>query len=101
MKLDFSQWHPLDHRPGGARCRGFHGGWRHHLILAWQFQRREQVLAPLYRLILCPLGRHDEVVWYLPDGQVRPACRYCAWTRLPSEADIDRGIDVGKLLRDD
>jgi hypothetical protein len=101
MRLDFSQFHPLDHRPAGSRCRSLPGGTRNHLRLAWQFHRREQALAPLYRLILCPLGRHAEQVWYRDneDGTqtVMPCCRYCRWTRLPSEADIDQGDQLPRF----
>ncbi len=95
MKLDFSQFHPLDHWPGSAYCRSLPGGTRQHLHLAWVFRRREQVLAPVYKLLLCHIGRHAEQVWYQrqEDGtqKVMPSCRYCSWTRLPSEADVDEG----------
>lgn len=95
MKLNFSEFHPLDHWPGTGYCRSLPGGTRNHLWMAWHFHRREQVVSPAYKLLLCHIGRHSEQVWYrhMPDGTMRiwPTCRYCAWTRLPNEHDIDEG----------
>lgn len=93
MKIDFSEFHPLDHWPLTRRCRGLPGGTRNHLHLTWVYRRREQALHPLYKLVLCPLGRHHVQVWYatFKDGTevVKPTCAHCDWTRLPSEADVD------------
>lgn len=98
MKLDFSQYHPLDHWPYTARCRahyphGWRSGW-HHLTSTWTYRRRDQALTPLYRLLLCPLGRHKVQVWYARSTvdagwKVMPRCYYCTYTRLPSESEID------------
>lgn len=41
MKLDFSQYHPLDHPIW--RCRGYTGGPRKHLDYWWAFKGREWV----------------------------------------------------------
>lgn len=95
MKLDFSQFHPLDHWPGTKRCRSFYGGTRKHLSMTWEYRRRDQVLHPLYSVLLCPLGIHAEQVWYLHEHgvvRIKPTCKHCDWTRLPSEKDIDRKV---------
>lgn len=100
-KLDFSQFHPLDHRPGDARCRAHYGGWRRHLKLAWEFHRRDQVLGPIRRLLYCPLGRHRWQVWYTnPENgptNVKPMCTDCSATRLPSEQEIDHEVKLPKF----
>jgi hypothetical protein len=101
MRLDFSEFHPLDHWPATARCRSLPGGAVRHLRYAWVFRRREQAMTPLYKLLRCPLGRHAEQIWYchLADGtkQIIPSCRYCDWTRLPSEAEIDAAEDFPRF----
>jgi hypothetical protein len=38
MKLDFSEFHPLDHWAGDDRCRSMPGGFRRHLDLWWRYQ---------------------------------------------------------------
>lgn len=99
MKLDFSQFHPLDHWPGSPYCRSLYGGVRNHLSMTWRYRRREQALWPFHRLLRCPFGRHDWQVWYRHvDAQrrsVRPVCRYCPATRLPSEAELDGRTPFG------
>ena len=52
MKLDFSQFHPLDHSL--ARCHGYPGGWRAHLRYRWEFQWREDLVTRWLHLT----GRH-------------------------------------------
>jgi hypothetical protein len=58
VQLDFSQWHPLDHWSGTARCRTLYGGWRWHLRIAWEFKWRGQLRTHT----LCKLGRHGAYV---------------------------------------
>ncbi len=98
MKFDFSKYHPLDHRPGTARCRAHYGSWRYHLRLAWVMGRRDQVLRPFRRVLFCPWGRHRWRVWYGYFGdrpvQVDPVCADCPATRLPSEQEIDGARDL-------
>jgi hypothetical protein len=53
--LDFSQFHPLDHWPGSAYCRGLYGSWRNHLKMAWGYRWRPQLRS----WTLCRIGRHD------------------------------------------
>lgn len=65
IKLDFSQWHPLDHWPGSARCRGFFGGWPHHLRIAWLYHRKWQLQSFLLRHSLCLIGRHTYRIWVM------------------------------------
>lgn len=87
-ELDFSMWHPLDHWPGTARCRSFHGGTRNHLHLTWTYRRRHQVLKPWWRLFRCPFGRHDVRIWYgeyLAIGH----CEFCDYHRSPTQAEME------------
>jgi hypothetical protein len=76
-ELDFSRFHPLDHRPGGARCRSLYGGTRNHLVMAWQFKWS----ARLRELTLCRLGWHERctATSYNSDGteRKRQACWSC------------------------
>lgn len=101
MKFDFSQYHPLDHWPGTSRCRQHYGGWRNHLVIAWDFHRREQVYGWFARWTTCPLGRHKWRVWravHRPDGEgplvpreigapgdYTAVCAYCHRRRTATE----------------
>lgn len=88
MKIDFSQFHPLDHWPGTARCRASYGGWRHHLHIAWVYRRRDEVvnaaLTPI-QLVRCRLGRHHTYRYHGPHG-FRVGCTHCSFKR-PARAD--------------
>lgn len=58
-ELDFSEYHPLDHRPLARRCRehypyGVRSGW-YHVWLDWNYRRGPAVRANT----LCRLGRHS------------------------------------------
>ncbi|HEX4395453.1 MAG TPA: hypothetical protein VH084_28565 [Mycobacterium sp.] len=87
MQLDFSQFHPLDHWPGSAYCRGLYGGTRNHLSMTWSYRRKDQLLAAT----LCKIGRHRwRNVWEGRPGERRPwkdrpadfeACRSCGQRR--------------------
>lgn len=58
-KLDFSMWHPLDHRPFSQRCREHYGGGRHHLKIAWEFRWSSE----MRRFTLCKIGVHRRGQW--------------------------------------
>jgi len=88
--LDFSQFHALDHWPFTAYCRDQYGGGRHHLHLAWEYRRRDQLLGWWFMLTGCWLrGKHREQVWRSGD-KAGVRCSYCSWTRTPSEAELER-----------
>jgi hypothetical protein len=70
-KLDFSQFHPLDHSV--RNCRGYPGGWRTHLKYRWEFQWE----ARLRRRLLCPLGRHQWSQWWDHHGNTGLHCMSC------------------------
>jgi hypothetical protein len=61
-RLDFSMWHPLDHRPFDRRCRSFYSGGRRHLWLLWHF--RWEIPRRIRRVTRCPFGRHEWVPWW-------------------------------------
>lgn len=73
-----------------------YGGTRQHLYIAWEFRRRDQVLRPLWRLLACPFGRHMIDVWHVtsPAGvtSAKPCCRYCDFTREPTEAEAAESV---------
>lgn len=79
-KIDFSQWHPLDHWPFTSRCRSFHGGGRHHIKITWEFRRKDDLHRPL-----CKLGRHryawiwqrDRIDGVMSDWEAVLRCRHC------------------------
>jgi hypothetical protein len=79
-KLDFSQFHPLDHRPLTRRCREHYGGLRRHLWLLWEFHW--EVPTRIKRISHCWL-RNDHCwrPWYRGDGQggMTYGGRHCCW----------------------
>lgn len=104
MNFDFSQWHPLDHWPGSARCRQHFGSWQHHLVIAWEYRRRDQVVGWFARWTTCLLGRHhwwiarivhkreasDEGLFLPPKergapGDYRAVCSFCGKVRTATE----------------
>lgn len=91
MRLDFSRFHPLDHWPGTRRCWTLPGGIRQHLQVAWMLGRRDQVMKPVYRLFLCPLGRHDVRVSYFDYRDGPTYCQaQCAFLRVHAAAQRSR-----------
>ena len=97
-RYDFSIWHPLDHWPGTRRCRSFYGGWRRHLVIAWQFHRRDQVVGLFTKQTTCRLGYHKIDVWVLtstpigsqplPTDRFTAVCRYCRTRRPATRQEI-------------
>jgi hypothetical protein len=77
-KLDFSQFHATgDHWPFTAYCRSQYGGGRVHLAYAWEFHRRDQVLAP-WHWFRCRTGHHRMVnMWFAGEERATPRCFYC------------------------
>lgn len=79
IKLDFSQFHDLMHRPFTAECRSMYGGWRHHVSLWWEYMGRPR----LAYLLKCRFGWHywlDGWSKALGDCQI---CRNCHDMREP------------------
>lgn len=75
VKLNFSEFHPLDH-PIWA-CQDYPGGKRRHLKYRWEFQWRDR----LYEQTLCRVGAHHWTnVW--GRGESWTACVHCG-TRHP------------------
>jgi hypothetical protein len=54
-RLDFSEFHPLDHGVWEARCGELPGGRRRHIDLQWTYVVRPAV----YAATSCRLGRHN------------------------------------------
>lgn len=79
-KLDFSLFHPLDHRPWEPRCREFYGGPFRHIQLWWEFIASHW----LHEKTLCKLGVHHYTEhWRGRDPEtgkwleVGKSCVYC------------------------
>lgn len=101
MKFDFSQFHPLDHWPYSPRCHEFYGGGRHHLRLAWDIRRRDEVIGVFARFTTCLIGNHKWRVWKRGRGPLSAvigqnrvlgepgdyfaACAYCDARRTATE----------------
>jgi hypothetical protein len=78
-KLDFSQFHPLDHRPLSRRCRAHYGGLWRHLWLVWHFQW--EMPSRIKRITHCWRGDHCYRPWFRGDGHGRTVYggRHCCW----------------------
>jgi hypothetical protein len=81
-KIDFSQFHPFDHIPGGTRCFALYGGPKQHMKLSWEFYWSSE----LRRVTLCRIGRHKYVDGWQRKSKDDPwqaltTCRDCA--RVP------------------
>lgn len=73
MKLDFSEFHPLDHPLWS--CRGYPGGRKQHIKYKWEFMWRPRVRA----LTRCKVGLHSEVQCWAPrDKKTRTVCADCS-----------------------
>lgn len=59
-RLDFSQFHALDHMPGSPYCWTQYGGLRIHLAYGWDLKWR-----PWLR---CKVGLHNWTEWQRGDG---------------------------------
>lgn len=59
--IDFSEFHPTgDHWPFTRYCRTYFGGGRLHLVYAWRYHWRDQILWP-WHWLQCRRGRHAPV----------------------------------------
>lgn len=79
-RLDFSQFHPLDHFLGSRRCRSMYGSWRNHLSMEWEYRWRPWLTSQT----LCRIGRHSIAnAWRrsTPDDEWTSwrVCRNCAY----------------------
>lgn len=82
-KLDFSQFHPLDHWPLSKRCREHYGGFRNHVKLVWCYKWNIEGWIKEH-ITHCPWGRHCYRPWFraaggIPGGEMKYAGRTCIW----------------------
>ena len=73
-KLDFSQFHPIDHYWFEPRCKELYGKRRIHFKYAWEFIH----LPRLKSWTLCKVGRHNYVQWWRHEQPLFEACSYCS-----------------------
>lgn len=103
-RLDFKQFHPLDHWPWERRCWSrkarpgwktpFYGGPLYHLRIAWEYKHRENLIDWWHRLVLCRLGHHRMTIAKYPRQKRRVRlCHSCGnpsvTQELPWRAQID------------
>jgi|SRR6266699_2385542 len=97
-KLDFSQFHPLDHWPWERRCWSkeiqpgwetpFYGGPRHHLKIAWEYKYRDYLLIHLHKNLLCHFGKHYMMKGWNPHEQEYfESCLACGGNRRTLSPD--------------
>lgn len=86
-KLDFSEFHPLDHTLW--QCRNYPGGRKTHLSYRWEFQWA----SGLRRRTLCRIGRHSETQMW-KSGNWDPATKTVI--KLPAPLTATVCIDCGK-----
>ncbi len=70
-KLDFSEFHPLDHSV--FSCYGYPGGVERHLALMWKYQLKDAV----GRNTLCRIGIHDYVDFFDSNDKTFVSCSRC------------------------
>jgi hypothetical protein len=104
-RIDMSQFHMLDHWPFTKECRSFYGGGLRHLWLAWHFQRRQQVLRPVWRLFCCPWGRHHEELRRFTNREGKEhaevGCVACGRLRLPSESELEKNPPIRFMIEEE
>jgi len=81
MKLDFSEFHPLDHHALNPRCASYPGGFRRH-VRYWALYQFD-LLKP-WHWLRCKLAKHDWVPFWRSLDDIPPTvpasgmiCRYC------------------------
>lgn len=89
-KLDFSQFHALDHHPWQAECRASYGGPRVHMKYWWDFKGSSR----LHHYTFCLVGKHHTTTMtaFTPSGTwpkewwyKQPICTYCLKPLGPRE----------------
>lgn len=69
-EIDFSAFHPLDHRPW--QCGGLPGGWRAHLKYGWAFKWRADIKGATF----CKIRLHEGVQFWSRQHTWK-GCRNC------------------------
>jgi len=91
-KLDFSGFHPLDHWPWEQRCWSrqvqpgwstpFYGGPLHHLKIAWEYRRRDEIFGLLHKYLLCRFDKHMMTeCWDSKTNKFSEFCAACGGNR--------------------
>jgi len=89
VRLDFSEFHPLDHWPWSRRCLSLPGGAGRHLRLTWEYRRGPELRART----VCLVGIHrPRPYWRGRGGPFDPDQHH----RRP--ADGHACIDCGKAM---
>lgn len=95
-KIDFSEFHPLDHRLWERRCwsrqiqpgydQPIYGGPAHHLRLLWVYVYRDNLDCWIHKYFLCRFGKHMMVEnWYPAEEQHWESCLGCKDDRVRKE----------------
>jgi hypothetical protein len=77
MRLDFVDYHGLDHWPFTRRCHSMpRGGGFYHLKLAWDYRRKDQAFRWFYLWRCRRLDRHVDVLYSVGHNPGKE-CHYC------------------------
>jgi hypothetical protein len=91
-KLDFSEFHPLDHSIFDPYCWGWYGGIKQHIILWWHYQL--DLDAKIHRTFFCARGKHTKTPYWKgrrfgenvpPTGYM---CTYCEKELIPNAEEL-------------
>ena len=83
-KLDFSEFHPLDHSL--FQCRDYPGGRKRH----WEYLWDLKLLPTLHIKTVCRLGFHHQTTLFQPGkNRMRESCVYC-WKPMGEWQPMDQ-----------
>lgn len=86
-RIDFVQYHGLDHWPFTRDCRQMpYGGGFYHLKLAWDYRRRDQVLK-FWHHRRCRRGIHEYIL-YSVGHHPGKKCIYCSHPGILTRQEI-------------
>lgn len=86
-RVDFVRYHGLDHWPFTPSCRQMpYGGGFHHLKLAWDYRRRDQVFK-FWHHRRCRRGIHKDVL-YSVGHHPGKKCEHCSRPGILTREEI-------------
>jgi hypothetical protein len=88
--IDFSEFHPFDHRAWSRRCFNTVGGPRRHMSL-WALASGHDHgwFRFLMRLRWCMWGKHVYLSSPIGEGAITWTCQDCGKVQIPSEKELE------------